>query len=137
MVKHCSCGASANYNYPGKSSLLCVRCKKPGMIHVYKRYCTGPYCNKWASYNYPGQSSGIVCGEHKEDGMISVTSAICEEAGCQRTANFSWPKDRKNRRFCLEHKPEGMISRFEKEKRNKNFKKLFDQPLVTQAVLNQ
>ena len=68
----------------------------------------GKRCNKFPSFNYPGQKTPIRCSKHHEEEMIDVKHGKCEIKGCSTQSYFNYP-NKTNGARCKTHIKNGMV----------------------------
>jgi hypothetical protein len=79
------------------------------MVDLAYKCCEQEGCSKRPSFNYPGQHHKGYCKEHKREGMVDVIHKRCEFPSCYNRPHYNFPGAiPPGRRFCAEHKQDGM-----------------------------
>lgn len=106
QCKHEGCTIYPLYNYDGEKPLYCRDHKTPDMIDVVSKRCQN--CNKFATFNYLGESVPLFCKDHLLPGMINVKDKKCEHKGCPSLRTFNYNGE-KSALCCKTHALSGMI----------------------------
>nr|QBK87215.1 MAG: uncharacterized protein LCMAC201_01170 [Marseillevirus LCMAC201] len=101
MPRYCvetNCPNFACYNYSNeKSKIYCKKHVKEGMIVLgqYCRTCTERGIRKYASFNYPDQTSCFIYGDKKKALIFAYESALTHQDGVEYDDNgtYEWPDE--------------------------------------------
>lgn len=82
-----------------EDEFFCHLHKTSEMEKIKNSKCIGIGCNKYANYNYEGETYRLYCSSHAKKTMINVGEIRCKYSECNKKATHG----KESREYCKEH----------------------------------
>lgn len=97
-----------------RERMYCSKAHAPsGFKNKSKKSCEYRGCNTYPMFNFPGNTTGVLCRQHKLMEMVDVRNRRCIEPLCSTQPRFGARDDRRAL-YCWEHKRPLDINKVEK-----------------------